>query len=374
MLVMKARDRVAVIALICFVLATRVGPAHAATAAAKAPAAPPIVAATPAPTAAAAKPATGPRSVPAAKPRTAQGPGTAKSMSAVKTGADSSNAAHPGDLTLKGGQEGTVFRSLTVEGEDRIHVEFERPELKIDLDPEKAPGLDWGSARDVLDRTKPDLLTPFVTQSATTTTPYLGRPWLDAFASGTVARFEPAMEGVERWKLMVVDAAGRTVRTFSGNGNPPRSIAWDGRSEQGAAVSPGLTYSYVLEAVDRAGNKRNFVGKGFSVSAYRLETAQGMELRFSARELGASSRMDARGSGATPPILLEAASWLNQSERVTRVIEISAKARSSDQANRIAESVTRGLAPIVIGDPARLHTTIAVEPDAPEDGTVAIRI
>src|SRR5262249_26877882 len=52
--------------------------------------------------------------------------------------------------TLKGGSEGTVFKSLTVEGEDRIRFDIERPELQIDLDPSKAPGLDWGSARDVL--------------------------------------------------------------------------------------------------------------------------------------------------------------------------------------------------------------------------------
>src|SRR4029077_1438196 len=58
---------------------------------------------------------------------------------------------------LKGGQEGTAFKSLTVEGEDKIQIEFERPPLALDLDPTKAPGLDWGTARDVLDRTVPDL-------------------------------------------------------------------------------------------------------------------------------------------------------------------------------------------------------------------------
>jgi hypothetical protein len=365
MLVMKARNSTAVIALFCFVLAIEVPwAAEAATGATQAPS----------PTAAvkSAAPGAGASST---RPRTVPTHAAAKPLPAANAGADSSGAAaHGGDLTLKGGQEGTVFRSLTVEAEDRIHVDFERPELKIDLDPEKAPGLDWGSARDVLDRTKPDLMTPFVAQSATTPVPYLGRPWLDAFASGTVARFEPAIDGVERWKLMVVDAAGHTVRTFSGNGNPPSSIAWDGRSEQGAAVSPGLTYSYVFEAVDRAGNKRNFVGKGFSVSAYRLETAQGMELRFSGNELAVPSGSDARAAGATAPILLEAASWLNQSERLTRPIEISARARSAEQATRIADTVTRGLTPIVLGDPARLHATIAVEPDAPEDGAVAIRL
>ncbi len=58
-------------------------------------------------------------------------------------------------MTLRGGQEGTVFRTLTIEGEDRVHVDFERPALDLDLDPTKVAGLDIGTARDVLDRTLP---------------------------------------------------------------------------------------------------------------------------------------------------------------------------------------------------------------------------
>ncbi len=42
------------------------------------------------------------------------------------------------DLTLKGGQDGTVFRSLTVEGENRVQIRFERPELELDIDPNQA--------------------------------------------------------------------------------------------------------------------------------------------------------------------------------------------------------------------------------------------
>ena len=53
---------------------------------------------------------------------------------------------------------------------------------------------------------------------------------------------------------------------------PPEEITWDGRSSRGEPVTPGLTYSYVFEAFDRAGNKRNFVGEGFRLTAYRLAT------------------------------------------------------------------------------------------------------
>ena len=287
------------------------------------------------------------------------------------------SGATSADLTLKGGQEGTVFRSLTVEGEDRIHVEIERPELTLDLDPQKAPGLEWGSARDVLDRTTPDLASPLVALSSRERSPYPGRPWLSEFASGPVARFEPAVQGVERWKLTVVDAHGQAAIAFTGSGNPPRSIPWDGRSQSGSPVAPGLTYSYVFEAYDRAGNKRNFVGQGFSVSAYRLETPQGTALLFSAHPLvswlAARDLGGATTSAAVPPILLEAASWLNQSESINRPIQVMAHARTYEQANRLAGAVARALGPLVIGDPARLRAVAMAEPDAPEEGTLAIR-
>jgi hypothetical protein len=272
-----------------------------------------------------------------------------------------------------------VFKSLTVEGEDRVHVDYERPELKIDLELEKAPGLEWGSAVDVLNRSNGDLETPLTALSAKQTTPYLGRPWLNAFATGPVARFHPQAEGVTRWKLTVVDSKGRAVTTFAGKGEPPHEITWDGRSTGGTPVTPGLTYSYVFEAYDKAGNKRNVVGQGFTVTAYRLNGPDGPIMVFSATQLagaaGAQIAPAAQGGTEPPPaapILLEVASWLNQSERLTQPIKVTATARSFEQADQLGGSVTRALSPLVLGDPVRLTYVAVVEPDAPEAGTLSI--
>ena len=275
------------------------------------------------------------------------------------------------DMTLKGGEEGTVFRTLTVEGEDRIHIEVERPALKLDLDPEQAPGLDWGSARDVLDRTTPDLSAPLMTMSAREPSPFVARPWLGRFSDEPVARFRPEVRNVQTWKLIVVDARGEAVASFTGKGEPPREIAWNGRTTTGGAVRPGVTYSYVFEARDQAGNKRNFVGEGFRVSAFRVEGAGGPELVFAGRELPAVSRSSASESPA-PPIMLEAATALNQSPASSRPVQVEVTARSFEEANAIATRLTRWLAPLVIGDPARLQAVARVQPDAPEGGAVRI--
>src|SRR5215831_15899565 len=298
---------------------------------------------------------------PAAAEKPAATKPTATKPAATKPTAASSDSG----TVLKGGQEGTAFKSLTVEGEDKIQVEFERPPLALDLDPAKAPGLDWGTARDVLDRTVPDLTTPLLTLSAEQRSPYLARPWLDRFQSGPVATFHPDLKDVERWSLLIADSRGKTVASFNGKGAPPHDIVWDGRAKDGTSVIPGLTYSYVLEAFDRAGNKRNFVGEGFQVSTYRVDTPQGPVLAFSGQDLRASDTngwnaesQTSRTSGAAsaPPMLvIEAASWLNQAGSPRTPIRVTATARTFEQANMLAGGVAHSLAPLLLGDPSRVQ-------------------
>ena len=270
-------------------------------------------------------------------------------------------------MTLRGGAERTDFRSLTVEGEDRVHLEIERPTLTLELDPERVGGLESGTAGDVLNRVPPDLTTSYLARSGLGISPYVAHPWLRQFATGPVARFQPNVKGVERWKLVVADSKGQTVTTFEGKGDPPREIAWDGRSAAGALVSPGITYSYFFEAYDRAGNRRNFVGEGFSVSAYRLESPDGPVLVFSGQSLVGSSRSQrsaGMGGDAVPravsPVILEAAGWLNQDSRFSQSVRVTATARSQEQANFLAGRVSAALAELALGDPARVQTATEV--------------
>ena len=284
---------------------------------------------------------------------------------------DAVSPAAPPDttLTLRGGQDGTVFRTLTVEGEDRVHVDFARPELALDLQPGDVPGLDLGTARDVLDRTLPDLVAPLLASTSAFRSPYLARPWLRQFGCGAVARFRPEGKDVERWKLVLADSKGQTVRTFEGRGQPPREIAWDGSAQDGTPVVPGLTYSYVFEAHDRAGNKRNFVGDGFRVAAFRVDAPDGPALAFSGRLLAA----DGPAPGSAPPvILLEAASWINHSAAVRRPVRVTATARSLEQATTLGSVAARELSACTLGDPARFQVVTRVEPDAAEDGVIRI--
>jgi hypothetical protein len=326
----------------------------------------------------AAKSASG--SAPAANVGATSAP-TAKAGSSNAPVVETNSGDAPADsgYTIKGGQDRTDLRALTVEGEDRVHVTIERPVLALDLNPETVTGLEFGSARDVLDRVSPDLTSAYLAMSADSRSPYPGRPWLGQFATGSVARFQPAVRGTERWKLTVADSRGQTVALFEGKGDPPKEIVWDGRNVSGAPVAPGITYSYVFEAVDKAGNKRNFVGEGFRISAYRIESPTGPVLVFSGQQLAADlSAARAYGAGSagasrlTAPLLLEAASWLNQYSRVSQPMRVVASARSYEQANSLAKQVGTAMADLTIGDPARVQSLAEVVPDAPEGGTVRI--
>src|SRR5437867_8863921 len=97
-------------------------------------------------------------------------------------------------MTLRGGQSGTELRSMTIEGEDRVHIDFGRPQLNLDLDPEQVSGLTRGTAADVLDRTVPDLATPLLSLSSGQRSPYPARPRLQQSATGAAARFRPSVK------------------------------------------------------------------------------------------------------------------------------------------------------------------------------------
>ncbi|HMB71490.1 MAG TPA: hypothetical protein VKU85_19430, partial [bacterium] len=229
--------------------------------------------------------------------------------------AASSESAEPEDsLTMQGGEDGTVFKSLTVTGEDRIRIDFQRPDLRLDLDPRTAPGLEWGDPMQVLAQPGVDLVGPLPALSSDERSPFLPRPWIDRFRTDEVVRFRPAMEGVENWSLIVADSRSDTVAVFQGKGNPPEEIAWNGVGRDGNPVPPGVTCSYVLQAMDKAGNHRSFVGEGFRLPAYRVSGGNGETLMFPASEIGAAVEAS--------PVVGEVVSRLNTLEPAGGPVEV----------------------------------------------------
>jgi hypothetical protein len=257
---------------------------------------------------------------------------------------------------------------MTITGEDRIRIDFERPELILDLDPKTAPGLDRERTAEIVNRGAPDLNEPFLSQSAGDHSDYTGRPWLSLFSTGPVARFKPSITKVQRWTLQVADSRGNTVARFTGQGRVPEQITWDGRTLTGDLALPGLTYSYVFEAFDEAGNKRNFLGDAFTVNPYIREEKTGITLLVPGTELAGKTT-----AGMPSPILLETASWLNQLDRVDTPVVVEAQARTRDEAVALASKVTDSLPALLLGPKNRLEVHQNVVADAPETGVCIVK-
>ena len=272
--------------------------------------------------------------------------------------------------TLKAGSEGTLFESLVIEGEDRVQVEFARPQLDLNLDYRGAMRFDFGDTHEVVERAAPDVQKPFMDLSASQRSPFLGRPWLQELSSGPIARFRPELDNVASWKLEIADSRSATVRVFEGQDRPPAELEWDGRATDGSMALPGLTYSYSLEAFDEAGNKRTFVGEGFQVPSYRTG-----EKNVTRMVIGGADLVTHANSSVleTPPVLLDAASWINQAE-IHQLVQVVATARTFEQADALGNFVTRHLQQHVLGPDSRLLFQADVQPTAPAHGAVTLAV
>ena len=103
---------------------------------------------------------------------------------------------------------------------------------------------------------------------------------------------------------MITDISGNPFRNFSVTGKISEKVAWDGRDDNGNFLQVGNVYSYILTLSDRAGNKRNIIGKPFSIDAVlHQERDAGHGLLAHALLGGDVDRDDAavRGGAHAPP-------------------------------------------------------------------------
>ncbi len=293
-------------------------------------------------------------------------PVTVASVSAPKAPAATpvtTGKAAPASLPPKG--DGSLG-SLTVEGASQVRIHFERPQLKLDLDPMAAPGLETESTMAIVERKRPNLVLPLLADSAQERAVRTPHPWLTGFAVGTLARLRQDVKGVAGWQIEIIDARGTVVRRLAGEGAPEREIAWDGLGDDGAPAPCGLAYAPVLTARDKAGNTRRFVGASFSLPAYRVEAPTGPCLLFSSAQW-----RDDQGHGVSP-LLVEAATVLNLHTDPDRPLVVTASAPTADEAEAIGREVIDALAPLVGGGDHRLELEARVVPGAPAGGTVQV--
>lgn len=99
-----------------------------------------------------------------------------------------------------------------------------------------------------------------------------------AIRVGVVREFQLKFKNLKRWQFIILSEAGKPVRTFSGEGDPPHILTWDGFGDDGSLFIPGQQYNFAFTAVDMAGNKRTFPGNAFSLPAVCLQDSQGVHI------------------------------------------------------------------------------------------------
>jgi len=207
---------------------------------------------------------------------------------------------------------------------------------------------------------------PVLSRSVYERSPYAPRPWLDSMHDGPVARFRPEVNGVEKWGLEVADSRGKTVARFQGNGKPPKEITWDGTTIDGGAARSDLTYSYVLNATDKAGNKRSFVGDSFQIPPHVAQNKEGMSMSFSVPVESATDRVP-------DAVVLEAATRLNQNVATNVPVKVEVTASTFNLAKSIADEVVATLQPHLYGEAARITVLTNVDTGGAERASVTIR-
>jgi hypothetical protein len=88
--------------------------------------------------------------------------------------------------------------------------------------------------------------------------------------------FHLNFKDLSSWKIDIFTSDGRNFRSLSGEDDPPRTVAWDGRGDDGNPLLPGEPYAYSFTAIDRAGNRRTFPGEAFSIPCLYLQGEEGV--------------------------------------------------------------------------------------------------
>jgi hypothetical protein len=296
----------------------------------------------------------------------AHGANAAGPKSANDTRKKATTATPDSTMRIEAGAQGKNFNSITVEGEDRVRVQFDRPELKLGVDPAAAPGLDWESVWTALGAESFDFVDPLLDRSVYERSRYAPRPWLDSFRDGPVARFRPEVSGVDKWALEVADSRGKTVARYQGAGKPPKEIAWNGETIDGRPARSDLTYSYVLNATDKAGNKRSFVGDAFTLPPHVTQSKDGVSMSFSVSVESVQERVP-------EAVVLEAATRLNHSSAPTVPVRVEVTAPTFNLAKSIADEVVATLMPHLYGEPSRIVVVTEVDTGSADRASVTIR-
>lgn len=87
--------------------------------------------------------------------------------------------------------------------------------------------------------------------------------------------------GLAEWEINIFNESGILFKKFSGKGNAPKELKWDGTGDNGELVESASEYDVQFSAVDLAGNVSETAADKISVDVLVVVTERGLKMRVS---------------------------------------------------------------------------------------------
>jgi len=183
---------------------------------------------------------------------------------------------------------------------------------------------------------------------------------------------EPEGHKVRDWTLAVTDFRGSPFRTFTGGGNPPDRLDWDGIGDNGEMLQVGYPYSYVFTMTDKGTNTYNHAGISFRVPALDFRRDGDRVLEIAGGQLFIRNETELTPGGED---------WLTRASDEIRQhpwspLRVIVTAETQALADQRADHVATYLATAMILPREQVETEAVQRPDlkAEMDGSVAVVI
>ena len=273
------------------------------------------------------------------------------------------------------GQDGAALPEMVVEATNEVRQKIEKSSFAFELDAASVDSFFTGMDEFALGVSPVSGLQPHLNNLEMLGSDQPPHFWIAEMARTPVARFypqDPEGHKIKRWSLAVTDFRGAPFRTYSGKGNPPKALDWDGEGDSGDMLSVGYPYSYVFSLTDKGTNTYNHAGVSFRIPALDYQRDGDRVLEIAGEEVFQRRESQLSGQGEL---------WLTRgSDEIRRhpysPLRVVVTAESAPLAEKRAAEVASYLADSLILPLEQVETATVVKPDlrAEMDGSVAVII
>lgn len=183
--------------------------------------------------------------------------------------------------------------------------------------------------------------------------PRVIEPWRVKFGERAGITFRPARRLVEimgrpvdekemkhyRWNLSIADSEGRVFQRYSGSGEPPAELMWNGRNDKGEWISPGRAYSAVFQFTDALGSPHTGVGRPIQFTGVVHQEESGLFISLDSASLFGPTKDATEWKGGEAKELLRAAADLIKRQYHGIPLRVNVFSHTQELAGEQARSV-----------------------------------